>query len=325
MRQDTSSFLAKWVLILAATCIAASASAQSYPGRPVRFVVPFATGGGNDFLARDLGNELQVRLGQSFIVENKTGAGGLIGSDLVARAPADGYTLLMAANSAAIVDAASKAPPFRLSRDLAGVAMVANIPMILVVSNNVPAKSVQELIALLKEKPGAYNYASAGPGTIMHMTSEVFAAETGTSMVHVPFKGASQMIPEVIAGRVQVLFGAANSLIPFIKSGQVRALSVAGAKRWQGMPELPTLMESGVPVDLNIWYGVLAPKATQRPVIDKLNKEINAYLATDAARQKLAAQGMEPMIGTPEEFDTLIKNDVERWTQVAKQVGFMIE
>jgi len=325
MRYEFFRFLSSCVLGLLATCSAVSALAETYPAKPVRFVVPFATGGGNDFLARDLASELQAKLGQSFVVENKPGAGGLIGSDIVARAPADGYTILMAANSAAIVDAASKAPPFRLARDLAGVAMVAEIPMILVVSNNVPAKSVKELVALLKEKPGAYNYASAGPGTIMHMTSEVFAAETGTSMVHVPFKGASQMVPEVIAGRVQVLFGAANSLIPFIKSGQVRALSVAGAQRWQGMPHLPTLMESGIPIDLNIWYGVLAPKATPRPIIEKLNKEINAYLATDVAKKKLAAQGMEPLMGTPEQFDALVKNDVERWTRVASQVRFSID
>ncbi|GAA4343293.1 tripartite tricarboxylate transporter substrate binding protein [Pigmentiphaga soli] len=302
------------------------AAAQTYPAKAVRFVVPFAAGGGNDFLARDLSTQLQARLGQSFVVENRAGAGGLIGSDIVARAPADGYTLLMAANSAAIVDAASKAPPFRLARDLAGVAMVANIPMILVVANDVPARSVPELIDLLKRNPGKLNYASAGPGTIMHMTAEVFSAATGTSMTHIPFKGASQMVPEVIAGRVQVLFGAANSLIPFIKSGQVRALAVAGGSRWSGMPDLPTIAESGVPgFDLNIWYGVLAPKATPRPVIDKLNREINAYLATPAARQVLAAQGMEPMIGTPKQFDELVETDVERWTAVARKIGFSME
>ncbi len=299
-----------------------AADAGSYPARQVRIVVPFLPGGGNDFLARDMGRVLQESLGQSFVVENKAGAGGLIGSDVVAKADADGYTLLMAANTATIVDATTAKPPFSLARDLAGVAMVASMPMLLVVNPQLEVETTAELIKLAKAQPGTLNFASSGPSTVQHMAGELFNATAGVEMVHVPFKGASQMMPELLANRVQVLIGPANSVLPYIRSGQLKAFGVAGTQRWSAMPDLPTVAESGLPgYQIDLWYAVLAPKNTPRATVEKLNGAINAYLRAPATLTAFEAQALTPWPSTPDEVDALIERDVARWKGIAKQIG----
>lgn len=207
--------------LLAATLHAPIFASPDYPSKAVRVVVPFLVGGGNDFLARDMGQIFQSIFGQSFVVENKAGASGMIGSDFVAKSAPDGYTILMAANTAAIVDATVAKPLFSLERELTGVGMVATMPMMLVVSKDLGVNTTAELIQLAKNKPSALNYASSGPGSVQHMAGALFAASTGVKMEHIPFKGASQMIPEVLANRVEVLIGPANSVLPFVRSGQL--------------------------------------------------------------------------------------------------------
>lgn len=317
------NILSAALLALAAVSVA---QAQSWPSRPIRFVVPFGPGGGNDFLAREIAQDLLKRLGQPVVVENRAGAGGAIGTDIVAKAPADGYTILMAANSAVIGAATSRSLPYDFLKDLTAVALVSTIPIVLVVHPDVPAKNVAEFIAVLKGAPGKLNYASAGPGTVMHMVSELFASATGTKMEHIPFKGAGQMVPELVAGRVQVLFGAANSIQAFMKTGQLRPLAVTSSTRSPSFPSLPTVADSGVPgFDADLWYGVLAPSATPREIIARLNREINAFLTEKPARERLALQAMELRTGTPEEFNAIMRSDFERWTRVSTEIGFKMD
>lgn len=311
---------------LLALTVSSLAQAQSWPSKPIRFVVPFGTGGGNDFLAREIANDLMKRIGQPVVVENRAGAGGAIGTDAVAKAPADGYTILMAANSAVIGAAVSRSLPYDFLKDLTGVAVVSNIPIVLVVHPDVPAKNLAEFIAVLKGAPGKLNYASAGPGTVMHMATELFASATGTKMEHIPFKGAGQMVPEIVAGRVQILFGAVNSIQAFMKTGQLRPLAVTSSTRSPSFPSLPTVAESGVPgFDVDLWYGVLAPSATPREIVARLNREINAFISEKPARARLALQGMEARTATPEEFNTIMRSDFERWSRVSKEIGFKMD
>ena len=318
------------VNILSAMLLALAASslsqAQTWPSKPIRFVVPFGPGGGNDFLAREISTDLMKRLGQPVVVDNRPGAGGAIGTDIVAKAPADGYTILMAANSAVIGAAVSRSLPYDFLKDLTAVAVVSNIPIVLVVHPDVPAKNLAEFIAVLKREPGKLNYASAGPGTVMHMATELFTSVTGTKMVHIPFKGAGQMVPELVAGRVQVLFGAVNSIQAFMKTGQLRPLAVTSSTRSPSFPSIPTVAESGVPgFDVDLWYGVLAPSATPREIIARLNREINACISEKPARARLASQGMEARSGTPEEFNAIMRSDFERWNRVSAEIAFKMD
>lgn len=299
---------------------------SAYPATQVRIVVPFLPGGGNDFLARDMGQVLQQAYGQSFVVENKAGAGGLIGSDAVAKSKPDGYTILMAANTAAIVDATASKPPFSLERDLTGVAMIASMPMLLVVNRDLGVDTTAQLIQLAKAQPGALNFASSGPGTVQHMAGALFSAAADVKMEHVPFKGASQMMPELLANRVQVLIGPANSVLPYVKSGQLKPLGVTSRERWKAMPEVPTLAESGVPgYQIDLWYAVLAPSKTPPEIIGKLNQSINAYLRDPATRTRYEAQALTPWISTPEEVNALIQRDVARWKAAAAQIDLKLD
>lgn len=317
------NILSAVLLGLAASSVA---HAQNWPAKPIRFIVPFGPGGGNDYLARDLANELPKRLGQPVVVENRAGAGGAIGTDIVAKAPADGYTILMAANSAVIGAAASKSLPYDFLKDLTAVALVSTMPVVLVLHPDVPAKNVAELIAALKREPGRLNYASGGPGTVMHLAAELFASATGTKMEHIPFKAAGQFVPELVAGRVQILFGAVNSIQAFMKNGQLRPLAVTSSTRSPTFPSLPTMAESGVPgYDVDLWYGVLAPSATPREVIARLNREINALVTEKPARERLALQAMDARTGTPEEFNAIMRADFDRWSRVSKEIGFRMD
>lgn len=308
-------------------CLVASgtAHAQSYPSKPVRFVVPFSTGGGNDFLARDIGAFMSERTKQSFVVENKAGGGGIIGSDIVAKAPADGYSILMGANTATIVDATRENSPFSLMRDLTGIGMVADMPIIVVVNPSLGVRTIQDFIKLAKSKPGGLNYASSGPGTVQHMAGALFDSLAGTQMVHIPFKGASQMVPELLANRVHVIFSAANTALPHIRSGALVPIAVTGDKRWADMPDLPTVAEQGVPgYRVDLWYAVFAPKSTPRQVVNFLNQGLHAYVDDPHTLERFKGQGLSPVKTTPEEMDRRVASDVAQWKDVANKINFKL-
>jgi tripartite-type tricarboxylate transporter receptor subunit TctC len=300
--------------------------AQSFPNRAVKLVVPFAPGGGNDFLARDIAQVLQQRYKQSIVVENRPGGGGLIGSAQVAKGPADGYTWLMAANSAAIIDATREDAPFSLVKDLTPVGMVADMPIMLVVSPETGVRNVRELIALAKRQPGVLNFASSGPGTVQHMAAALFDSLAGTKMVHIPFKGASQMVPELLANRVQVLFGPANTLQQLVQSGKLVALAVTGDRRWGAMPDLPTVAEDGLPgYKVDLWYALLVPSRTPPEIVAALNRDLNAYLDMNDTRERFKAQALTPANSTPADAAKRISDDVTLWRGVAKRIGFKAE
>jgi tripartite-type tricarboxylate transporter receptor subunit TctC len=314
------------LLLCVLLMLSSLALAQPYPARPIRIVVPFAPGGGNDVLAREIANELAKRLGQPVLVENRPGAGGAIGADVVAKASADGYTLLMGNNSLAIQAATSKNIPYDGVNDFAGVAMVASISIALVVTPGVPARNVEEFVAYLKQNPGKLNYGSGGPGAIQHLAALVFESMTGTKMVHVPFKGAAQVIAEMMAGRVEVFFGAINTLLPPMRSGKLRALAVAGQKRSPSAPDVPTIAESGVPgYDVDIWLAILAPRRTPPEIIQRLNREINDSLSLPEVQRRISVHGMEVQLRSAEQLDALIRTDFERWRKLVRDTGLQVE
>jgi tripartite-type tricarboxylate transporter receptor subunit TctC len=299
----------------------APATADTYPNRPINFVVPFPTGGGNDLLAREIGAVLSQRLGQPVVVENKPGAGSAIGTQYVARAKPDGYTLLMVANTAVINSAYTPTVPYDIVKDFAGVALVAKIPLALVTSNSIPKGSVKDFIDYLKASPGKYNYGSSGQGTVQHMAGLMFMSMTETDMVHIPFKGNAQIVSEMIPGRVEVLLGPINSLLGPIRSGQLRALAVGGLERSAILPDLPTLNEAGVEgFDLDVWYGIALPAGAPPEVIQKLNDEIRHVMSDPALQEKLAGHGMETLtVGAPKEMDDLVRQDLKTWTEILEK------
>jgi tripartite-type tricarboxylate transporter receptor subunit TctC len=321
---------------IAATGIAASVwlgvaapalvQAQSFPDRPIRFIVPNPPGGGNDLLARELGQEMQKRLGQPVLVENRPGAGGNIGADAVAKAPPDGYTILMAANTFVINPSLMKSLPFDVNKDFVPVTLAGMITFALVVNPELPADDVKGLIAHLKANPGKVNYATPGAGTPHHLATELFMSMTGTQMIMVPFKGAGQMVPELLAGRVQVIFGAINSLIPHMKAGKLRGLAVLSAERASIVPELPTVAEAGVPgFAVDSWYGVLAPAGVPRDVMTKLAGTLQAIAKSPEFRAKMSPHGIDMVGSTPEEFGAVMKQDQARWAKVVKDAGIRPE
>ena len=316
-------------LALAALALLAAPTADSqdvFPSRPIRFIVPNPPGGGNDLLAREIGQELQKRLGQPVVIDNRPGAGGNIGADAVAKSPPDGYTILMAANTFVMNPHLVKQIPFDVQKDFTPITLAATIPIALVVNPDVPAKTVKELIAYAKANPGKLNYASPGSGAPQHLSAELFKTMAQVDMVHVPFKGAGQMVPELLAGRVEVLFGAINSLLPHMKAGKLRGLAVAGAKRTPVAPELPTVMEAGLPgYEVDIWFGILAPAGLPPDVARKLNAEILAVLSSPEFAQRMAVHGMEMVGTTPGEFRDIIGRDLVRWGKVVKDAGIKPE
>ncbi len=323
------TFLARCLALCLAPAVAVPAAAQtaaSFPSRPIRFVVPNPPGGGNDLLAREIGAELQKRLGQPVVVENRPGAGGNIGADTVAKSPPDGYSILMAANTFVINPHMVKQMPFDVEKDFAPITLAASLPVAMVVHPDVPAKNVQEFIAYAKTVPGKLNYATPGPGTPQHLAAELFMTQSGTKMEHVPFKGAGQIVPELLAGRVQVFFGAINSLLPHIRSGKLRALAVGGTERVSVAPEIPTVREQGLPgYDVDIWLGVLAPAGTPTDIVKKLHAEIVAAMNTPEFKQRIAAHGLDVIASSPEKFGEVIRADLARWGKVVRDAGLKPE
>jgi len=308
------------VASVAATLAAPSAvRAQAWPAKPVRMVVPFGPGGPADVFARQIGAELTEVLKQQFIVENKPGAGAIIGTDIVAKAAPDGYTLLVMSNTHTVNETAQPNKSYVLLRDLVPVAPINYSDLVMVVNPQVPAKTLQEFIALAKSEPGKLAYASSGPGTPYHMAGELFKAMSGTDIVHIPHKASGEMRSAVIGGHVQMAFDAVTTMTENVKAGQVRALGTSAAKRSSVLPDVPTIAESGVPgYDSTIWLGLMAPTGTPKAVVDKLNAEINKTIARPEVKAAWDKQGAVALTMTPAEFDAYLRKDIEKWAEVVK-------
>lgn len=307
----------------AAFCVAgAGVFAQAYPSKPVRIVVPFAAGGPADIYARFLGQRLQEPTGQSFVIENRPGAGSIIGTDLVAKSPADGYTLLLMSNTHTINESLVPKKPFALMRDFAPVAPINYSDLLLVVHPSLPTKSVKELVALAKSKPKGLNYASSGNGTPYHLAGEYFKSLIGADIIHVPHKGSSEARTSVMSGQVEMMFDALTTMAPLAKAGRVRALGTTGTKRSTVTPDVPTVAEAGVPgYEATIWLGVMAPAKTPRAVLEKLNSEITRITGRADVRKTWNEQGAEPLSMNLGEFEKYLTADIAKWTQVVKVSG----
>ncbi len=309
---------------LAALC--AFSAAAEYPARPIRYVVPFPPAGATDILARVVADKLAPALGEQVVVENHPGAAGNVGTEVVAKSPPDGYTILQLTAAQSISETLYTKLPFRLERDLAPVALVALVPNVMVVNPAVPATTVREFIDYVKARPGKVNFASSGAGTSIHMSAEMFKMMTGVDMVHVPYKGSAQAIADLIGGQVSVMFDNLPSSMPHIKSGRLRALAITTATRYPALPDLPTLAESGVPgYDSSAWFGIVAPTGTPKEVVDRLNLEVNKILALPDVKERLEAQGAVPMPGSPADFGHLIHTEIEKWAKVVKASGARVD
>jgi len=313
----------KFLLAMAAlAALSAPAAAQSWPTKPVRIVVPFGPGGPADVYARILGQELGEVLKQQFVVENKAGAGGTIGADIVAKAAPDGYTLLMMSNTHTTNETLLTNKPYVLMRDLIAVAPVNSSDLVMVVHPSVEAKTLQEFIALAKANPGKLAYASSGPGTPYHMAGELFKAMSGTDILHVPHKGSGEARNDVMGGHVQMMFDAVTAMKGNIDAGQVRALATTGEKRSAVLPDVPKVSEAGVPgYEATIWLGLMAPKGTPPEIVGRLNAEIAKIIAKPAIREAWAKQGAVPMTLSPAAFDAYLRRDIEKWAKVIEQAG----
>jgi tripartite-type tricarboxylate transporter receptor subunit TctC len=308
-------------LPLAVLCMPA-AYAQGYPVKTVRIVVPFAAGGPADIYARFLGQRLQEPLGQASVVENRPGAGSIIGTDLVAKSAADGYTLLLMSNTHTINESLIAKKPFTLMKDFTAVVPINYSDLLLVVHPSLPTRSVKELVALAKSKPKGLNYASSGNGTPYHLAGEFFKSLIGADITHVPHKGSSEARTSVMSGQVEIMFDAITTMVPLAKSGRVRALGTTGVKRSAVTPDLPTVAEAGVPgYEATIWLGVMAPAATPRAVLERLNGEITKITSRADVRKIWNEQGAEPLTMNIGEFEKYLHADIAKWARVVKASG----
>jgi tripartite-type tricarboxylate transporter receptor subunit TctC len=310
----------RFALALAATLLAAPCLAQDYPTRPVRIIVPFGAGGPADVAARLIGNILQEKFGQPFVVENRTGAGGVIGTVEAAKAVPDGYTLLMMSNTQTANESLMPQRKYELMRDLVPIAPVNYSDLVIVVHPQVAAKTLQEFIALAKSQPGKLNYASSGQGTPYHMAGELFKTMAGIDVVHVPYRNSGEARSGVIGGQVQMMIDAVTTMAPNVSAGQVRALATTGTSRSSVLPDVPVAAKAGVPgYEATIWLGFMAPTGTPRPVVDKLNAAINEVVRRPDIVRLWKEQGALPMSMTPEEFDKYLRDDIVKWANVVKQ------
>jgi tripartite-type tricarboxylate transporter receptor subunit TctC len=299
--------------------LAASAIAQDYPTRPIKFVVPYPPGGGTDVVARILVEPLAAELGQPIVIDNRGGAAGNLGTDIVAKSPADGYTILFTLSSHTINPKLYEKLPFDVERDFAPISLAAQIPQILVANPSVPITSIKELIAYAKANPGKLNYASVGIGSPAHIAGELLKLKTGIDMVHVPYKGGGPAVTDTIGGQVQLAFVSLPAALQHVKSGRLRAIAVTSAKRSASAPEVPTIAESGVPdYAVESWYGALAPAKTSPATVARLNAAFRKVLDDAQVKERLFAQGAEAAPSTPAEFDRVIKDELAKWELVIK-------
>ena len=319
-------------MFIAAACVGClslpqALLAQTYPSRPVTIVVPNAAGGGTDTIARVIADQLSKQLGSSFVVENRTGAGMVVGTVAVAKAPPDGHMLLVGLNGNMTVNPSLYAKlPYDPVADFVPVAMLATYPFMAVVNNDIPVTSIKELIAYLKSKPGQIDYASAGNGTGQHLAPELFKMMTGTDMSHIAYRGAQPPYQDVISGRVPVFFDNMSTAMSLAKGGKVRALAVTSKKRSPLMPELPTIDEAGVPgYEYHTWFGLWAPKGTPQPVIEKLNAEVVKALADPSVRQRIADGAGEPATMALKDIEPFMQAEIAKWAEVVKRAGIKVE
>jgi tripartite-type tricarboxylate transporter receptor subunit TctC len=315
-------FSASRVAFAAAVLACTGAVAQTYPAKPIRVIVPFGAGGPADIYARFLGQHMQGALGQPFVVEDRPGAGSIIGTDIVAKSPADGYTLLLMSNTHTVNESLVPKKPFTLMKDFVAVAPVNYSDLLLVVHPSLPVKTVKELVALAKAKPRELNYASSGTGTPYHMAGELFKALAGVDIVHVPHKGSGEARTSTMSGQTQMMLDAITTMAPIAKAGKVRALATSGAKRSAIMPELPTIAEGGVKgYESTIWLGIMAPTGTPRPVIDRLNAEITKVVNRADVKKVWTEQGAVPMTMSVGEFEKYLQADIAKWAKIVKISG----
>jgi len=312
--------------LAAVVALASPVSAQDYPTRVVKIIVPFGVGGPADLYARVMAQHLSEQLHQPFVVEPRPGAGSVIGTDMVAKSAPDGYTLLMMSNTHTTNESLIPNKPFELMRDFVAVAPINSSDLLMVVHPSVPANNLKAFIDLAKSKPGALNYASSGPGTPYHMAGELFKAMSGTDIVHVPHKASGDARSSVMGGHVQMMLDAITTMAPHVRAGRVKALGTTGKSRSAVMPDMPTVAEAGVPgYEATIWLGIMAPAGTPKPIVDKLNAEINKVLARPDIKESWAKQGAEPMIMSPAEFDTYLREDIKKWAHVVQISGAKVQ
>ena len=320
---------ARWLLVVAAalaTVQSMPAAAQTYPTKPIRFIVGFPPGGATEFIARLIGQKLTQSMGQQVIVDNRPGAAGNLGIELAARAASDGYTLLLVAPNITISPSLYKKLAYDTVKDFAPIARVAAVPMVIVTPGNLPAATLKEFIALAKAKPGGLNYASSGVGTSLHLAAELFKLQAGVNLVHVAYKGSSLAMNDVISGQVHTLFIGIPAPAPHIKTGRLRGLAVIAPQRSPTLPDVPTVAEAGMPnLEVTTWYGIFAPAGTPRAIVTKLNNEINQVMQSPDVKEKLAAQSTNAIVGTPEAFGDYVKIEIAKWAEVVRKAGIQPE
>jgi tripartite-type tricarboxylate transporter receptor subunit TctC len=299
---------------------------QGYPSKPIRIVAPFPAGGGTDLFARTLAQKLSVVFGQQVVVDNRSGAGGMIGAEIVAKAPPDGYTLLVTSSSShSIVPHLTRKPLYDPLRDFAPVIIIASAPNILVVHPSLPVHNVKELIALAKAQPDAINYASNGSGTLSHLTGELFKLQTGTKMTHIPYKGGPPAVIDLMAGQVSVLFTAVPTALAQVRAGKLRAIAVTGSKRVDAVKDLPTVAETIVGFESSQWWGMFAPPQTPQDIIDRLNTEVTKILGDAELRARFANEGADAVGGSSRDMAAYLKADYEKWGKVVKEAKILPE
>jgi tripartite-type tricarboxylate transporter receptor subunit TctC len=314
------------VLAMIAVPMIGIVHAQMYPAKPVRFIVPWPPGGGADTISRMMTPKMSEALGQQVVIDNRVGAAGNIGAEIAAKSAPDGYTIVSAyAGTHAVNPSLYRNMPFRES-DFAAIIWLASVPQFVVVHPSLPVKSIRELIALAKAKPGQLNFASAGAGAINHLTGELFNHMTGTKIVHVPYKGGGPAAIALLSGEIEMIFGEPATLVHHVKSGRVRGIAVTSARRSLAMPEFPTVAEAGVPgYEVVSWHGVLAPAAVPKEVIARLNAEFNRVIAAPEMKTRMLDQGFEPVGGTPEQFGEHIRAEIAKWAPIIKATGLKVD
>ena len=311
---------------LASCAVGLPAVADTWPSKPVKLIVPFPPGGGNDVFARELAHALQKRLGQAFIVDNRAGAAGNIGISAAAKAPPDGYTLLVVSNTLVTNPGLSANAPYDVYKDFIPISLAANLPVALITGPQMQQKTVKDLLAYVKEHPGKVTYGTAGMGSPHHLTTEYFASKAGVQLLHVPFKGQGQIVPELLAGRVDMAFLAIASAMQFLPTGKLHGLAIAGKQRTPIAPNLPTLAEAGLPdVSIDWWLGVLAPAGTHKNIVQELSAAIMAVCQQPEFKERLAQQGIDAIGSSPAQFAEILKEEVPRWRQVVKEAGIKAE
>jgi tripartite-type tricarboxylate transporter receptor subunit TctC len=313
--------LLRAMVILAALPLAAVQAHAAYPDKPIRLVVPYTPGGVTDLLARAVAKALSERVKQSVIVDNRAGAGGNIGAEVVAKSPADGYTLLMGSAATQAINASLyKRLPYDHIKDFAPITLVAEVPNILVVNPLIPARNVSELIAYGKANPDKLSFGSSGTGGTIHLSGELFKSMAGVKMLHVPYKGSAPAVSDLLAGQINLMFD--SSVAPYVKSGKLRALAVTSAKRSPVLPDVPTMAQAGLPgYEATAWFGILAPAGTPPSIVDKLNKNLVAILRDAEMRKWMQSQGADAIGDTPSEFAAYIKTETAKWARVVKEAG----